>query len=284
MIYIDDFAFQNCRSLGSINVSPSNPKYHSDQNCLIETESKTLVLGCKNSIIPKDGSVTSIGTGAFAYCSSLLEITIPVGVTAIGYDAFEGCTSLVELIIPDGVVLIDDLAFSGCASLRKISLPASVTRVGWGAFSSCNNLGSVYYGGSKSERSDIEFDEENEPLFNAMWVYEGEPSVEPSAEPSIEPPIEPSQEPSAEPSGDPPIDPIVEPSNPSAVISGDADGDGETTMKDVLKIRKAIAGMGGEVDVAAADVDGDGELTMKDVLLIRKYIAGLIDKFPRTTA
>ena len=49
-------------------------------------------------------------------------------------------------------------------------------------------------------------------------------------------------------------------------------------MKDVLTIRKTIAGLGGDVDKEAADVDGDGELTMKDVLTIRKFIAGLIEK------
>ena len=54
-------AFRNCYSLTDITVSSGNIVYHSTNNCLIETESKTLILGCKNSIIPSNGSVTTIG-------------------------------------------------------------------------------------------------------------------------------------------------------------------------------------------------------------------------------
>ena len=70
---------------------------------------------------------------------------------------------------------------------------------------------------------------------------------------------------------------------PKQEIIGDPDGDGEVTMKDVLLIREAIAGMlpeGTEINEAMLDVDGDGQVTMKDVLLARKYIAGLITEFP----
>ena len=65
--------------------------------------------------------------------------------------------------------------------------------------------------------------------------------------------------------------------------SGDANGDGDLDMKDVLLIRKVIAGMGGVLQVDAADVDRDGAVTMKDVLLIRKFIAGLIRSFDDPT-
>ena len=62
----------------------------------------------------------------------------------------------------------------------------------------------------------------------------------------------------------------------SDVVLGDADGSGDLTMKDVLLVRKAIAGLTDALNKAAADADGDGNLTMKDVLLIRKAIAGLV--------
>ncbi len=62
---IGSSAFYECAGLESITVSPDNEVYHSAGNCLIETKSKTLVLGCKNSVIPDDGSVTSIGVNAF---------------------------------------------------------------------------------------------------------------------------------------------------------------------------------------------------------------------------
>ena len=60
-------------------------------------------------------------------------------------------------------------------------------------------------------------------------------------------------------------------------ITGDANGDGSVDMKDVLLVRKSIAGMTVTIDETAADVDKDGSVTMKDVLKIRKYIAKMID-------
>ena len=65
-----------------------------------------------------------------------------------------------------------------------------------------------------------------------------------------------------------------------AAIYGDADGDGSVTMKDVLLLRKHIAGLSATVDSVAADVNGDNSIDMKDVLLMRKFIAGLISEFP----
>ena len=94
---IGESAFENCTSLTSITVESGNPVYHSSGNCIIETASKTLVVGCKNSTIPTDGSVTSIGGSAFSGCSSLTSITIPDSVTSIGAHAFSGCTSLTSI-------------------------------------------------------------------------------------------------------------------------------------------------------------------------------------------
>lgn len=91
---IDNNAFIGCRSLTNLNVDTGNPVYHSNSNCIIETNSKCLVLGCKNSVIPNDGSVTSIGSYAFAYCSGLTSITIPSSVTSIGDGAFKDCGKL----------------------------------------------------------------------------------------------------------------------------------------------------------------------------------------------
>ena len=81
-------AFYECWWLTSITVSAGNPVYTRDENCLIETESKTLIVGCKNSVIPDDGIVTSIGQTAFANCYSLTSIVVPHIVISIGDTAF----------------------------------------------------------------------------------------------------------------------------------------------------------------------------------------------------
>lgn len=61
---------------------------------------------------------------------------------------------------------------------------------------------------------------------------------------------------------------------------GDATGDSSVDMKDVLAIRKSLAGLSvSEYDAEAADANGDSSVDMKDVLLIRKYLAGLPVEF-----
>ena len=117
---IGERAFSDCSSLGSIIVDEGNAVYHSDGNCLIETGSKTLIVGCKTSIIPSDGSVTSIGIWAFSDCTSLESITIPSSVTSIGKYAFSDCSSLTSITIGEGVTSIGYDAFSGCISLTDI--------------------------------------------------------------------------------------------------------------------------------------------------------------------
>ena len=135
-------AFATCSSLERLTVAPGNPKYHSAGNCIIETETGTLIRGCNNSVIPTDGSVTRIGDHAFSGCHSLTSVTIPDGVTSIGESAFS-CCSLTSIAIPDGVTSIRDYAFAYCTALKSIAIPDSVTSIGSRAFDGCTSLTSI---------------------------------------------------------------------------------------------------------------------------------------------
>ena len=125
-----NYAFSDCNGLTSIIVEQGNSVYHSAGNCIIKTASKTLVAGCKNSIIPDDGSVTNIGYGAFYDCNDLTNITIPDSVTSIGESAFWGCSGLTSITIPDSVTSIGDHAFVGCSGLT-IYCEAESQPAGW---------------------------------------------------------------------------------------------------------------------------------------------------------
>ncbi len=92
---IGAYAFEGCDGITNITVAAGNTIYKSEQNCLIEKDTNTLIVGCKNSKIPD--SVTSIGTNAFSGCSGLTNITIPDSVTSIGSGAFEGCEKLADI-------------------------------------------------------------------------------------------------------------------------------------------------------------------------------------------
>ena len=69
-------------SMTSLTVADGNTVYHSKNNCIIETATKSLIAGCKTSTIPTDGSVVVIESGAFDR-SNISSIVIPESVTDI---------------------------------------------------------------------------------------------------------------------------------------------------------------------------------------------------------
>ena len=139
---IESSAFFDCPSLTSIIVESGNTKYDSRDNCnaIIETESNTLIIGCKNTTIPN--SVTSIGSYAFVGCFGLTSITIPNSVTSIGGFAFSS-SGLTSITIPNSVTSIGKGAFSDCTGLTSVTIPNSVTSIGEYAFYNCSALTSV---------------------------------------------------------------------------------------------------------------------------------------------
>ena len=126
----------------------NNTKYDSRENCnaIIETETNTLIAGCKNTIIPN--SVTSIGDNAFTWCNGLTSITIPNSVTSIGEGAFRGCSELTSVVIGNSVTSIGNEAFASCYGLTSITIPNSVTSIGDYAFQYCSGLTNVVIGNS----------------------------------------------------------------------------------------------------------------------------------------
>jgi hypothetical protein len=153
-------------SLSSITVREGNPKYHSSGNCLIETSTKTLVLGCKTSVIPADGSVTIIGSLAFYRCSGLESIVIPNCIIEIDNDAFSGCTSLTSIVIPDSVIVVRHYVFTSCTALTSVTIGSGVEDLGEYMFDGCSNLTSIIFKnpvGWKNDNIVIDADQLSDP-------------------------------------------------------------------------------------------------------------------------
>ena len=168
---IEGDEFLGCVSLESIVIDPENKVYDSREDCnaIIETGSDTLIIGCKNTVIPK--SVKNIGEGAFAGCSGLTSITIPENITGIGDYAFIFCEDLTEVVFPESLSGIGRYEFWGCTKLTSVTIPESVTVIGEGAFSECGSLADVYYKGSEDGRNSLNIGDDNDNLLGAAWHY-----------------------------------------------------------------------------------------------------------------
>ena len=59
-------------------------------------------------------------------------------------------------------------------------------------------------------------------------------------------------------------------------VAGDANGDGQLDLKDVIALRRFLAGGWNDltVDADLGDVDGDGVVSLRDCTLISRFLAG----------
>ena len=103
IVYISCTAFSQCENLVNFIVNSQNEVFKAVNNCLIDTTLGALVRGCEFSIIPDDGSVTIIGSYAFANSDGLVSVTIPDSVLEIGDKAFFDCEALVEVTMPENI-------------------------------------------------------------------------------------------------------------------------------------------------------------------------------------
>ena len=121
---VDERAFIGCTGIEYISVSRRNKVYYCEGECLIEAESGRLVLGCKSSEIPDDGSVTSIGP--YSFYGRANQVVLPDGVRRIEYSAFANSPKFVSVDIPSSVTFIDDRAFGDCDDLHTIHFGGTI--------------------------------------------------------------------------------------------------------------------------------------------------------------
>lgn len=112
---INDYAFENCRSINSLAIP---------------------------------NSVTSIGKSAFNNCRNLNTVYIGNGVEKICDNAFTQCYSLTSVKIPNSVNSIGDYAYYGCKKVTSLTIGNSVTEIGTHAFTGCIEMKKVTFSDS----------------------------------------------------------------------------------------------------------------------------------------
>ena len=190
LIYYSDndggntLAFFGLTSLTEITVSSESENYVQGENCVLSKDGKTLVLGCKATVIP--ATVTAIGDYAFAG-KGLTDIALPNSITSIGEYAFhanEGFSG--ELLDLRNVTVIKQRAFMSCGTFESIILNKDITSIGPLAFPWVS--GTLYFTGNAEEWKDFFGDwnkgQGNEGILNKQdiaYYSESEPPADGNA-------------------------------------------------------------------------------------------------------
>ena len=125
---IGSYAF-NTTSLTEIIVATGNSTYTAQDGVLYNKNKTILIIypqGKAETSFAIPNSVTSTGEFAFYQCTSLTNVTIPVGVLSIEYSSFSYCTGLVSITIPNSVTIIGDSAFWQCTNLVSVTFEGTI--------------------------------------------------------------------------------------------------------------------------------------------------------------
>ncbi len=168
---IGDFAFSECTSLQSIDLSMPSMAYIGNYAFYRCTELRNVTFGdnitwiadfafyrcssLEKAVLPK--SLTKLGNEAFAYCTWLRSVTIPKTLTDWGMYTFRHDYSLTDIEFEEGLQSIGTGAFLYCDSLPSVTLPASITNVNDMAFGSNDNLWEIIFTGDAPTIGDDAF-------------------------------------------------------------------------------------------------------------------------------
>jgi len=241
-------------------------------------------------------TLTSIGKGAFWGDTALTSITIPEGVTQIKDETFLNCMSLIRVSLPDTLKSIGVRAFYNCA-VGEVDIPDSVNQIGSQAFDSCRELISVNIPDgvtvleegvfSNCQLYEIDIPESVEKIcqnalpdgIKKVYIYNPDCEIEVFAI-----------------AGDPSNIVIIAPKNSKVqeqaekygfvfhpmqtIVSGDANGDGEFGIADVVILQNWLMGDGELSDWKSVDYTDDGVIDVFDLCIMKQCLVYHLDPNP----
>lgn len=172
ILNIGNGAFRECTSLQSV-VIPSTVTSigeYAFYNCALPSitlpESLTKIepysfYSCDFTSINIPYGMVSIGEGAFAECTSVVELTLPFSLESIGAKAFFNITEVLSITVPKSVTAIGESAFNIAEPderAREFTIFNYVTKIGAYAFTT---NATINYKGTKAEWNGILIDPRN---------------------------------------------------------------------------------------------------------------------------
>ena len=253
-----------CENLQSVTINEFNKNFDSRNNCnaIIETETNTLIIGTKNTIIPN--SVTGIGDYSFYNLRGLESIKIPSSVTTIGNYAFYS-SGLESIKIPSSVTNIGNYAFYS-SGLKSIKIPSSIRNIGVRAFPS--ELEALYSEIHWPERVTLGHEQIKDfvgDVYEDLWAFDDRITWGCT----LHVPRGTAERYRAT-DGWRDFHKIVE-----DMINGDINGDEITDVSDVVAISNHVLGdVGTTIDSVIGDVNGSGAIDVADVVTLANYVLG----------
>lgn len=135
--------FGYCSSLKEIKF-PTSPKITSVPSGTFQ--------GCTSLVkVELGNNIKNLEMSAFCMCDSLRSLKIPETVTEIGGSCFMKDSLLVDIKLPAGLTSLGATVFSGCVSLKSMELPVGITRIQTNTFNGCQGLTNVTLKGEVTE-------------------------------------------------------------------------------------------------------------------------------------
>jgi len=259
---IGDYAFASCDNLRDVTLSKNLTDvgmysfYTTPWYTSIQPEGAENVLTIYNDILFQASRVQGdfvipdgirvIANHAVYQQDFMTSVTIPDSVEYIGTNAFENCLSMETITIPEGVKRIGHSTFMGCKNLKNITFPASLEYLG----------NQQYFGKLESItflNPNCEIGYQEGLSFSAkVYGYSNSTAEELTHQNGWD------------------FVPLEDATEATAEVSGDANGDGNFSLVDVVKVHKMLQTK--KAPPKSCDLNKDNKVNVIDLSLMKQKL------------